>query len=137
MRETAQIVTVNLPLPPSVNKAFSARRGSHLTMKTAAYRFWERQVYEEHPNGGALPRLKTGHYGFWLDLPAGMRGDIDNRIKLLSDVLRDKGLGAVIDDGDMKGLYVGFCVGLANDRCAVTVVTLPAWPAYVCMRIEP
>lgn len=143
MRERANLVSVNLPLPPSVNDAFAARRGSHLTMKTAKYRFWEREVLEEHGHGHYLPMLEAGSYGLWLDLNEKMRGDIDNRIKLVSDVLKSptrtnpNALGVVVDDGSMKGLHVGFLPGLAERRCIVTVVALAAWPNYVVMRMEP
>ena len=143
MRERAHLVSVNLPTPPSVNKAFAARRGSHLTMKTADYRFWERQVFEEHGYGQYLPVLEPGSYGLWLDLNPAMRGDIDNRIKLVSDILKGPGktspnaLGVVIDDGHMKGLHVEFLPGLAEQRCTVTVVSLATWPSYVVMRMEP
>lgn len=143
MRDRRTIVSVNLPTPPSVNKAFAARRGSHLTQKTAAYRFWEREVLEEHGRGQYLPVLEPGSYGLWLDLSPRMRGDIDNRIKLVSDLLKEptmtspNALGVVIDDGHMKGLHVEFLPGLAEQRCMVTVVSLTAWPSYVCMRMEP
>jgi Holliday junction resolvase RusA-like endonuclease len=143
MRETTQIASVNLPVPPSVNKAFEARRGSHRTMKSAAYRFWLRQVLEEHGRGQYLPVLVPGKYGFWLDLPPAMRGDIDNRVKLVSDVLKQPektspdALGIVVDDGLMKGLHIEFADGLPADRCVVTVVALAIWPSYVCMRLEP
>lgn len=143
MRKHALLVSVNLPTPPSVNQAFAGRRGSHLTQKTAAYHFWERQVFEEYGYGRYLPVLAPGSYGLWLDLNPAMRGDIDNRVKLVSDVLKwpSKGspnaLGIVLDDEHMKSLYVGFGTGLAPERCAVTVVSLAEWPAYVVMRLEP
>lgn len=142
-RRAASLVALSLPLPPSVNKAFASRRGSHLTMKTETYRFWERQVRDENGNGGLLPYLAPGDYGLWLDLPPAMRGDIDNRVKLVSDILKlpgktsPSGLGVVVDDGFMKGLYVGFSDGLKPGRCAVTVVSMAVWCGYVCMRMEP
>lgn len=110
-------------------------------MKTAAYRFWLRQVQEEHGQGQNLPVLVDGKYGLWLDLPRGMRGDIDNRVKLVSDILKrpekasPDALGVVADDGLMKGLHVEFADGLPADRCVVTLVTTAAWPGYVCLRM--
>jgi Holliday junction resolvase RusA-like endonuclease len=141
-RPFQHIITLDLPLPPSVNRAFAARRGSHLTMKTAGYRFWLREVKETHGRGDNLPRLGDRPYGLWIDLSPEVRGDIDNRIKLLSDSLKcpDKpvqhGLGIVVDDKKMRGLHVELCEGIARDRCRVTVVDMSIWPGYVCMRVE-
>ena len=141
MRARRTIVSLSLPLPPSVNKAFAARRGSHLTMKTASYRFWEQQVREEHGRGERLPMLFEGaRYGLWIDLPSAMRGDIDNRVKLISDVLctpgtKDYGLGIVLDDKKMRGLHVEHLDGIAGDTCRVTVVQRSDWPGYVMMRM--
>lgn len=112
-------------------------------MKTEAYRFWERQVFDENGAGSLLPVLEPGNYGLWLDLDPAMRGDIDNRVKLVSDILKvpdkpgSKALGVVVDDGLMKGLHVEFLPGTQPGRCVVTVVTLAMWPSYVCMRMEP
>jgi hypothetical protein len=136
------VVTVDLPLPPSVNKAYSARRGSFLTMKTASYRFWLRSVREMHGNGSDLPFLGTTKFGLWIDLPRSLKGDIDNRVKLLADIIKypdgpdDYKLGVVQDDKLMRGLHVELCDGLAGDMCQVTVVDRGQWPQYVCMRME-
>lgn len=128
-RPVQSIVTVELPLPPSVNKAFAARRGSHLLMKSAAYRFWAKQVEEDCPVGIALV---PGRYGLWIDLPDGMRGDIDNRVKLLSDMLGN--LHIVQDDAHMDDLHV--CRrGAPKDRCIATVVTTTEWRSYCEMRL--
>lgn len=142
MRDVVQIVSISLPIPPSMNRAFEARRGSHRTMRSAAYWFWLRQVKEEHGQGEKLPALVAGKYGLWLDLPLGMRGDIDNRVKLVSDVLKwpektsPDTLGIVADDRLMKGLHIEFADGIPADRCTVTLVAMAEWPRYVCMRLE-
>ena len=132
MRERVHIMTLNLPLPPSVNNAFVARYGSHRTAKSGAYKFWLNQVDEEMIGG---PELHPGPYGLWVGLPVAMRGDIDNRVKLLSDVLHEK-LAVVSDDKLMRGLYVGRVDGMAADRCAVTVVSWFMWPSYCKMRFD-
>ena len=140
-RELRAIVSLDLPLPPSVNKAFAARRGSHLLMKTAAYRFWLQQVREEHGAGRLLPAIGGGAYGLWIDLSPKMRGDIDNRTKLLSDVIKtprsakDYGLGVVHDDSAMAGVHLARLHGLAPDRCRITAVHMAAWADYVVLRM--
>jgi len=140
-RPFRHIITLDLPLPPSVNQAFAARRGSHLTMKTAAYRFWLRQIEELHGRGDNLPWIGGRPYGLWIDLAPNVRGDIDNRVKLLSDILKrpDKpgqhGLGVVVDDKEMWGLHVELCEGIARDKCRATVAEMGTWPGYVCMRM--
>ena len=141
-RPFQSVITLDLPLPPSVNSAFAARRGSYLTMKTAGYRFWLREVEEAHGRGDNLPWLGGRPYGLWIDLSPEVRGDIDNRVKLLSDILKrpDKpgqhGLGVVVDDSAMWGLHVELCNGMPRGRCRATVVEMSTWPGYVCMRME-
>lgn len=142
IRPVVDLVTLNLPVPPSVNAAFAARRGTHTLMKTADYRFWLREVRETYGNGESLPKLRDGKYGLWIDLSPEMKGDIDNRVKLLSDVIKnpkaagDDGLGIVSDDKAMRMLYVGVCGGLPRNRCAITLVRKRLWAGYVKMRIE-
>lgn len=85
------------------------------------------------------PRLHLGCvYGLWLDLPGKMKGDVDNRTKLISDVLAEAGgLGIVADDKLMRAHYVGFLDGLPADRCIATVVELNHnWPDYVTLRLS-
>lgn len=140
-RPFQSVITLDLPLPPSVNSAFAARRGSHLTMKTAAYRFWLQEIKELHGRGDNLPWIGGRPYGLWIDLAPNVRGDIDNRVKLLSDILKQPeksghGLGVVVDDSAMWGLHVELCNGMPRDRCRVTVADMSTWPGYVCMRME-
>ncbi|MBK9156768.1 MAG: hypothetical protein IPM11_01330 [Micropruina sp.] len=111
-------------------------------MRTAIYRFWMRGVEETYGAGGGLPWIGRRPYGLWIDLAPKVKGDIDNRVKLLSDVLKkpgaehDHGLGVVEDDALMKALYVGLCDGLPERTCRVTVVVLTEWFYYVRMRLE-
>lgn len=140
-RPFQSVITLDLPLPPSVNSAFAARRGSHLTMKTAGYRFWLQEVKELHGRGDNLPWIGGRPYGLWIDLASNVRGDIDNRVKLLSDILKrpeksGHGLGVVVDDSAMWGLHVELCKGMPRDRCRVTVVEMSSWPGYICMRMD-
>lgn len=142
-RPRLPIVSVNLPLPPSVNAAFaSAGGGSHRTRKTAAYRFWQQRVCDEQRGAEHPAQLAAGPYCLWIDLPAGMRGDTDNRTKLLADMVRQHEAGSgyrlciVHDDRHMGAHHVEpGTVGLPVDRCIVTLVTAPAWRDYVALRL--
>ena len=141
-REKANIVSVRLPLPPSVNAAFASKGYSRQTAKTAAYRFWWRQVCDLHGGDGSmLPVFRNGNYCLWVDLPKGMRGDTDNRTKLISDVLKSphngsrECLGVVIDDAAMRDHMIHVCAGLALDECVATVVAEADWPNYVMLRM--
>lgn len=145
-RLVQSLVAFELPLPPSVNAAFASRgAGSHRTLKTAEYRMWQREVREEFgEHGETLPRLSPGRYGLWIDLPVehDMRGDIDNREKLLSDVLclpapkhGRWGLGVVVDDSFMRSKHTDRLSGLARGRCRVAVVLYDQWTDYIMNRI--
>jgi hypothetical protein len=136
------LISLVLPLPPSVNDAFTSRRGSHLLMKSAAYWHWLRRVQDDYAQDYGTV---AGPYGLWLELPAAMRGDLDNRVKLVSDVLRGPqppngknppsfSLGVVEDDRLMGALYVGRCSSLTTEECRATVVALPEWFDYMAMR---
>ena len=141
VRQQQAQVSVELPLPPSINRAFASRHGSHRTMKTGVTKFWLRQCKDEFTN--LPPRLFGGEYGLWVDLPKNMKGDIDNRVKLLSDMLchmkgnmeNDFGLGIVKDDKEMQALYIGRMRFKLHERCVATVVILQDWPAYVALRL--
>ena len=81
-------VALSLPIPPSVNSAYRnvAGRGR---AKTAAYTAWlksadMRWLMQKRTTG----RLKgCGRYGALIEIPAGTRGDVDGRIKLILDYL--------------------------------------------------
>lgn len=142
-RPRASLVSVNLPLPPSVNRAFaSGVAGSHRTMKTAAYRFWQQTVCDEQRNIEYPTQLVRGPYCMWIDLPAGARGDTDNRTKILADIVRQHErnsgyrLCIVEDDKHMGAHYVSpGLTGIAPNRCVVTLVAEPAWRDYVALRM--
>ena len=145
-RLVQDLVAFELPLPPSVNAAFASRgAGSHRTLKTAEYRQWQREVREEFgDHGEQLPRLNQGRYGLWIDLPVenAMKGDIDNREKLLSDVLclpsprhGRWGLGVVVDDAAMRAKHTERLSGLAWGRCRVAVVVYDKWIDYLLSRV--
>ena len=90
--------------------------------------------------------MNKGRYGLWLQLPVNMRGDVDNRVKLVSDVLREPQttvrqdpryftLALVQDDKLMDALYVERAYGIEEGTCKVTIVTLSEWKAYLAMML--
>ena len=111
-------------------------------MKTGVARFWEQACREEFKR--LPPRLFGGAYGLWIDLPMNLKGDIDNRVKLLSDMMCEAklkgnatynfGLAVVKDDKDMQALYVGK-LRMEPYRCMATIVILQDWPNYVALRL--
>lgn len=112
-------------------------------MKTADYRWWLARVKDIYGDGDSLPVLTGTDYGLWLDLSPFMKGDADNRLKLVSDVLKrpsgkkgSYGLGVVEDDKYMRAFYTGHTPGVAKGECVVTVVTLREWPAYVRFMVR-
>ena len=80
------MITLVLPLPPSVNAAYrNTRRGR---AKTAAYIEWlgsagcyliQQKEWKKHKIVGA--------YALDIQVHPDIKGDIDNRIKLISDLL--------------------------------------------------
>lgn len=140
-RLAQSIVTIELPLPPSVNKAYASNGHSHRLRRTQAYWFWAQQVRDEHGEGEALPVLVPGQYGLLLELPGAMRGDSDNRTKVSSDMLEPKskeahGLGIVKNDKLMRPHYVDFDDALPAGRVRLRIVTLVWWRPYLMSYLE-
>lgn len=77
---------LKLAPPPSVNRAFRNVAGKG-RVKTRDYRTWRRDavltIYEQVP---ATKRI-GGAVAVTINLPAGLQGDIDNRIKGILDAL--------------------------------------------------
>lgn len=135
-RVQQEVFRVELPLPPSVNAAFmSGRAGSKFLAKSAAYIFWLGQVEDVYGRAKSpvLPIAAPGRLFVRVDLPESMRGDVDNRIKLVLDVLRPTretdqgkryyGLGVIQDDALVDWVLIGR--GRHADRQAhVTVAVL-------------
>lgn len=85
---------VMLPTPPSVNAMYdNAKRGR---VKTDVYKAWINEAgwaYKQQPKRG--PNIE-GPYRVEIHLPKNMRGDIDNRLKAVLDLLCT--MGATSDD---------------------------------------
>lgn len=132
--KTIPVVRLNLPLPPSVNHAY--RPIGNKIMRTRIYRDWVAEVCEEQRK--PLPQYPDKQrYGLLVFLPTTMRGDGDNRVKLLSDVLQRPDddhphrLGVVQDDKLMRAHYVGRHRNVVAGRCWAFVVPWYHWFDYV------
>lgn len=77
---------VELPPPPSVNKAFRNVPGKG-RVKTRDYRTWRRDAVLSIYAQVRADRRIGGAVAVAINLPATMRGDVDNRIKGLLDAL--------------------------------------------------
>ena len=95
-------------------------------------------MYDEFRNAD-LPQLRPGYYGLIILYDVSMRGDTDNRIKLLSDVVKTpndknpKRLGIVEDDKFMRPLYVDFAEGVGEGRVSLVLASMEdgAFSAYM------
>lgn len=85
------MIHVTLPLPPSVNSIWS--HGSGGVFRSRLYKKWRETA--GWTLQAARQKRGEGPYKMTLFLPADMAGDIDNRIKVASDLLVEHRL---IDD---------------------------------------
>jgi Holliday junction resolvase RusA-like endonuclease len=85
-------VTITIPLPPSVNKAWSNVPGKG-RVKTNDYKRWETEAgwLARSQYVGKPPITGAVHVAIWLHRPRG-RCDIDNRIKPILDLLVKAGV---------------------------------------------
>lgn len=77
---------VQLPPPPSVNRAFRNVAGKG-RVKTRDYRDWRKNAVLSIYAQVRADRRIGGNVAVTVSLPATMKGDIDNRIKGLLDAL--------------------------------------------------
>jgi crossover junction endodeoxyribonuclease RusA len=112
----ADCVTLSLPLPPSVNSAWSNIPGKG-RVRSAEYRRWHKQAFDE------LTLQKPGHIPgrFAAVINAGRikrRADVDNRIKPLLDLLS----GTVTDDDALcERVSAGWDDTIPAERVVVVV----------------
>jgi crossover junction endodeoxyribonuclease RusA len=80
------IVTVSLPVPPSVNGAYRnvAGRGR---VKSRSYKIWLRNADAIYLSQKREIKPVTGPCDLYIKIPASTRGDVSNRIKAVEDYL--------------------------------------------------
>ena len=116
-------VSLSLPMPPSVNALWRARRGASGKPQfylDRRYATWKRVADNIIMATRPKPRIR-GHFAIYIVLDdRKRRGDADNRAKALLDTLQRAG---VIED-DKLANHVSIGWGPANG-CHVSIVSIP------------
>lgn len=112
--------TIALPMPPSVNKLFANVRGRG-RIRTREYKSWSHQAIWTIICKCPQPRLIKPPYTVRISLPVKMRGDLDNRVKAVLDVLVKSGV--MDDDSHVMDLRVIRELAMTTTEVWVTVST--------------
>jgi Holliday junction resolvase RusA-like endonuclease len=107
-------ITLSLPLPPSVNNLFVNRRDGKGRYTSPRYKAWQTEA------GWEINRQKPGRvwgdYELHIVLPK-MRGDADNRLKPLLDLL----VKHEVTDDDAKCRLITVAKTDENSTVSVTI----------------
>ncbi|MCC6194598.1 MAG: RusA family crossover junction endodeoxyribonuclease [Burkholderiales bacterium] len=118
---SAPLSTISLVLdvPPSLNNAFLnvAGRGRILSPR---YRAWQADAHRSVIAQHVGPRLVAPPYTVTLSMPVKLRGDLDNRIKGVLDLM--KKAGVMTDDADVVEIVARKNCATPR-KCAVQVST--------------
>lgn len=114
------MITLVLPLPPSINAAYrNTKRGRAKTrecddwIRSAGFYLMQQKEWKKHKI--------TGPFELKIKVPQDMRGDIDNRVKLILDILGPKNLGATPDDRHAQRVSIERSAEVPEFDCYVTV----------------
>lgn len=115
--------TVDIPVPPSLNNAYFNKRlrsGKTIRVMNPAARAWkEATAWLIKARVQSCQRI-VGAYDVLVELPAKMRGDSDNRLKLAIDALVMS--GRVSDDENARETTARKCLPGAVARITVRPV---------------
>lgn len=112
----ADVIRIELPLPPSVNMAWQNVPGKG-RVRSPEYRRWHKLAFDE------LSLQRPGHIAgkFAIVIDVGRirrRADIDNRAKAILDLLA----GVVTDDDSLcERMSIGWSDQVAAERVSITV----------------
>ena len=115
---------VDIPVPPSLNNAYFNKRlrsGKTIRVMRPDAREWKRATAWLIKGRVQTDQRIVGAYDVLLELPAKMRGDSDNRLKLAIDSLVMS--GRVSDDVNARETTARKC--LAGDMARITVRAAP------------
>jgi Holliday junction resolvase RusA-like endonuclease len=110
----------NLPLPPSTNNLFF--NVGNRRAPSNAYVAWTKHAGHELMSQRNSSNNIVGAYELLISVSKKCRGDIDNRIKAISDLLVKHGL--VQDDSLADSVKIYRCALVADKRCHVSI-----WPS--------
>jgi len=114
------MITLDLPIPPSVNSMYANRKGGRGKgrYKTKEYKDWLRRA--DHYVIAQSWRIDyiPGPCDLHIKVPAKMRGDVDNRIKAVADYLVSRQITA--DDKFYRKVSIERCESVS---CCVATVT--------------
>lgn len=119
---TAPLATISLVLdvPPSVNNAFiNVKRGGRV--KSPEYRTWQAAAHWSVIAQSGGNRLVAPPYAVSISLPIKMRGDLDNRIKGVLDLLTR--VCVITDDSEVVEITAKKNCATPG-KCAVLVETV-------------
>jgi Holliday junction resolvase RusA-like endonuclease len=110
------VISVMLPLPPSANHAFRnvAGRGR---VTSPDYKAWKMHAGLLLKVRAAGQSVEASKYEVEIIVPAKMRGDIDNRIKPIVDLLVAS--GRVCDDRHMQSVMISRSAHVEDGQCKV------------------
>ena len=113
------MLTIRLPLPPSVNNMFGVARTTGRRFKSRTYKRWcedaDFELVRQRANKVRLP----GKYSIIIGCPQGMRGDVDNRVKAILDLFVRWGI--TDDDKHCRRMVAEKVAGIERDTCIVTI----------------
>lgn len=115
---TQAACTIILPIPPTANTIW--RRSGRRIHLSPDYTAWRNDA------GNVLMAARfpkyAGRYALAIDLPRKMRGDLDNRVKGLSDLLVL--MGIVEDDRFCDRISISRADDVPVKRCRMTVAAI-------------
>ena len=106
--------SVEITIPPSLNNAYANVPGRG-RVPTAQHKAWKLAAGWELL--AAKPPKFCGPYRLTIQVPAGMRGDVSNRIKLAEDLLVS--LRITPDDKNAVSVLAERVAGIPAGRCII------------------
>ena len=115
------LITMQLPLPPSINTYWRNFRGRTILSKGGRD---YKQAVQEYVTQNALPKLGNQRLAAIIKIyPRDKRAiDLDNRLKALFDSLQDAGL--FNDDSQFDRIYINRGVIKKGGGCTITIATI-------------